>query len=125
MIIRLSRRYKDKEEPRSYRPKSGFAIATKWVPIIINETISDAGESDRARMLLQGAACVRVGNYCRQGDTPFILMAFYLNKDFGVERYFFFQPKPHKLRVSGTDELIWVGGMLTERTVRNGDFRYE
>ena len=120
MIVRLSDKPKNEEEPRSYRPKSDFAVATDWVPTIINETISDASEGDRARMLLQGAAYVRVGGQCRQGDDPFILMAFYLNKDFCVERYFVFQPKRHNSRVSGTDELTWVGGMLTERTVRNG-----
>ena len=103
---------------------SDFAVATDWVPIIINETISDASESDRARMLLQGAAYVRVGNHFSKKNKPFTLMALYLNKDFCAERYFLFQPDRHDSQVSCIDEMVSTGMMLTEKTVRNGDFRY-
>jgi hypothetical protein len=84
MIVRQA---DDKTAPRTCSPKSDFLLNTPYVPIIINETISPADESDRYRMLL---AYVRVGHHLRT-NRDLIILCFYLNTDLNAERYLVYQ----------------------------------
>jgi hypothetical protein len=81
---------KNKDEARSYAPKSDFLLNTSYVPVIINETISHQSQSDRCRMLLQAAVYARVGNSLRTG-RDLVILCFYLNTKFEAERYVVYQ----------------------------------
>ncbi|PCH37321.1 kinase-like protein [Wolfiporia cocos MD-104 SS10] len=82
----------------TYKPKSDFMLSTasalsdkSALPLILGECVSDPeNETDRARMLLQAAVYVRVGNHFR-GDKAFVQLCIYLNKNLGVERYLVYQ----------------------------------
>jgi hypothetical protein len=80
----------NENDPRSYSPKSDFLLNTRYVPIIINETVSPTDESDRCRMLLQAMVYVRVGNYLRTSRN-LVILCFYLNSKFEAERYLVYQ----------------------------------
>ncbi|PCH37414.1 hypothetical protein WOLCODRAFT_167472 [Wolfiporia cocos MD-104 SS10] len=83
----------------TYKPKSDFMLSTasalpdkSALPLILGECVSDPeNETDRARMLLQAAVYVRVGNHFRRGDNAFVQLCIYLNKNLEAERYLVYQ----------------------------------
>ncbi|TDL20627.1 hypothetical protein BD410DRAFT_361709 [Rickenella mellea] len=80
---------------RRYKPNNNFSLAhPNFSPYIIGEVATDESESNRYRMLIQGAAAVRLGNAMRASkseEQPFILQAIYLTNDFVAERYLMYQ----------------------------------
>jgi len=66
-------------------PASSKNEARPFCPILLGEVISNKNESDRWRMLLQLAICARVNGVVTQ--SPLVVQAVYLTKDFVVERY--------------------------------------
>ncbi|RUS17442.1 hypothetical protein BC937DRAFT_89975 [Endogone sp. FLAS-F59071] len=77
-----------------YSPGSNFFFASDYGPLLLGETVSDPkGESDRYRTLLEASAVCRVTNTTRRDDNnDFVLLCYYVNKNYHVERYVVYQP---------------------------------
>ena len=77
------------KESYSYTPRSNFHISIDRLVRLMVEVQSDKYQSDRYRMLLQGACVARLGyNFF---GPPFIVVALYIEKSGSVQRYFLFQ----------------------------------
>ena len=63
---------------RQYIPKSDASLCINIFPHLLLEVISDSGQSDRNRMLLQAACVARLGNVLRK--DPFIVSAIYIDE---------------------------------------------
>jgi len=82
----------DSNSWQKYTPNPDFMLLPyrnneerQFCPILLGEVISNSDESDRWRMLLQLAICARVNGVVTQ--SPLVVQAIYLTKDFIVERY--------------------------------------
>ena len=99
----------DENNLRRYNPNSDFSLKTRYVPNVINETISPKNESDRCHMLLQAMVYIRVGNYLRT-SPDLVILCFYLNTKFEAERYLVYQATDNINRVcapTAIRQLFW------------------
>jgi len=81
-------------DPKSlytFKPRSDFCFFYDvYGPLIIGEIISEKRESDRWRMLFEGAAICRYQNMALHSRDA-IVLCLYLNKDYKMERYLVYQ----------------------------------
>ncbi|PCH41524.1 hypothetical protein WOLCODRAFT_163170 [Wolfiporia cocos MD-104 SS10] len=102
-----------------YNPKNDFMLSMteSEFPLIIGESVSDVEtEADRARMLLQAAVYVRVGNHFRKDDNEFVQLCIYLNKHLEAERYLVYQH-------SNSDEIVEGIAFLHEHNISHLDLK--
>ncbi|KAF8506311.1 kinase-like domain-containing protein [Gautieria morchelliformis] len=77
----------------TYTPRSNALLRVEGVLHMILEIVSNHGESDCYRMLLQAACLARLGNALRQNpSSPFIVTAIYVHSDFRATQYLVYQP---------------------------------
>jgi hypothetical protein len=82
-------------DKRQYTPKSDAFLRINKFPHLILEVISDQGQSDRNRMLLQGACLARLGNALRRDPAvsgPFIVSAIYIDNQLHAKWHLMYQP---------------------------------
>lgn len=75
---------------RKFTPNSDFSVISKafLCPFIIAEIVSQPQEEDRYRMLVEGIAAVRAGQYLSKSPAHrFFVVAIYLTADLHAERY--------------------------------------
>ena len=72
-----------------YTPRSDFHISVDQLVYLLVEVQSEKDQSDRYRMLLQGACVARLG--CQLNDKPHIVVALYIENCGRVTRYLLFQ----------------------------------
>ena len=81
-----------------YKPNSDLSVISPGFlcPFVICEVISQTDKEDRFRMLLQGVAVVRVGNYLMKSGSkrPFFIVAIYFTNMLVAERYIMIQVEP-------------------------------
>ena len=80
-----------------YAPHNDFHLSIRQFPHIILEVNSQVNEGDENRMLLQAACLCRKGNQLRNSDsdlkdTPVIIMAIYISKEFKARQHLLCQP---------------------------------
>ena len=75
-----------------FSPRNDFSLSKEnYGPLIMCEIVSDViTESDRWRMLFEGIAVCRYQNMIRE-DRKAVVLCFYLNKDYKMERYLVYQ----------------------------------
>jgi len=75
---------------RKFTPNSDFSVISKafLCPFIIAEIVSQPQGKDRFRMLVEGLAAVRAGQYLLKSNTrKFFVVAIYLTANLRAERY--------------------------------------
>ena len=75
----------------TFQPRSNFCLfKSNYGPLILGEIVSDQHGSDRWKMLFEGMAVCRYQNMLRK-DRGAIVLCFYLNNDYEMERYLVYQ----------------------------------
>ena len=78
---------------RQYTPKSDASLRINKFPHLLLEVISDSGQSDCNRMLLQAACLARLGNALRKDPKrPFIVSAIYIDEELHAKWHLVYQP---------------------------------
>lgn len=82
---------KDRGSLYRFAPRSDFSLVkTTYGPLIMGEIVSEDAQSDRWRMLFEGAAVCRYQNKIREKRGA-IILCLYLNKSYKMERYLVYQ----------------------------------
>jgi hypothetical protein len=98
----------DPDSLYTLQPRNDFCLFDPvYGPLIMGEIVSDVGGSDRWRMLFEGIAVCRFQNRNQTGRKA-IVLCFYLNKDYEMERYLVYQAAEVNERdVSVLLSLLW------------------
>ncbi|KAJ3744889.1 hypothetical protein DFH05DRAFT_1097582 [Lentinula detonsa] len=99
MTCKLAVKAEDTPEILSYGLKSNIAWWLGKYPRLLGEVYSKGSIDDRARLLVQGAFCMRLANLLldeKKLSKEFINVLLYVDKDFKADLYLFFQNNPEK-----------------------------